>query len=436
MTEQPRQLHLNLFGVGTGRHEAAWRHPDADPIGALGIETLQRNAQIAERGKFDAVFVADSPWIGPMSPHGVRATLDPIVTMTALAGVTSRIGLIATLSTTYSEPYTVARALASLDQVSGGRSGWNVVTTSEAAVAANFGDAPFPSHEERYARGEEFVDVVLALWDSWEHGAIVADKANGIHADLDKIRPIDFVGKYFTVRGPLNVVRSPQEKPLIVQAGSSPVGRAFGAKYADAIFTAQPLLDGAQQAYADIKAHAAAFGRDPDAVKVLPGLCPVIGDTEQAAQDLLDELNELVIPAFGIASLHTMTGIDLSGVPLDEPLPDRLGDSEGFQGLTSRLKVVLSLAEGRQLTARQLLNTFAAGFGHKMVVGTPEQVADEMQFLFENRAADGFNVMPPVVPRGLEDFVDQVVPLLQRRGIFRRDYTGRTLRSHYDAELG
>lgn len=436
MTAKPRQLHLNLFGVGTGRHEASWRHPDTDPFDAFGIQALQRNAQLAERGKFDAVFYADSPWIGPMSPHGVRASLDPVVTLSAVAAVTTRIGLIATLSTTYGAPFTVARALASLDQVSGGRTGWNVVTTSEAAVAANFGDEPFPGHDERYARAEEFVDVVLALWDSWEHGALLADKANGIHADLDKIHAIDFVGKYFNVRGPLNVPRSPQERPLIVQAGSSPVGRAFGGKYADAIFTAQPLLAGAQQAYADVKGHAVAAGRHPDAVKVLPGLCPVIGDTEQAARDLLAELNELVIPSFGISSLHNITGIDLTGLPLDDPLPDRLGDDDSFQGLTSRLQVVRSLAQGEDLTVRQLLHTFAAGFGHKMVVGTPEQVADEIQFLFENQAADGFNIMPPLVPRSLQDFVDQVVPLLQSRGIFRHDYEGPTLRSHYDAELG
>ncbi|SDH06143.1 LLM class flavin-dependent oxidoreductase [Nonomuraea jiangxiensis] len=421
-----RKLHLNAFLMGVGHHEAAWRHPGAEPARLTDVRHYQELARIAERGKLDSVFLADGLALGSVR-HNALGRLEPLTLLSALAAVTDHVGLIATVSTTYNEPFHVARKFASLDHISGGRAGWNIVTSAGAAEARNFG-IERPEHARRYARAGEFLEVVRKLWDSWEDDAILGDRAGGLYADTDKIHPIDHEGEHFAVSGPLNTSRPPQGHPLLVQAGSSEDGKEFAARNADAVFTAQQTLREAQEFYADLKRRVAAHGRDPDELLVLPGISPIIGSTERAALRLEKELEDLIIPAYGLAQLSHMTGIELTADALDEQLPDVPVETEGAQ---SRRKLVVDLARREHLTVRQLLNRLAGGRGHRVVAGTPEQIADQLQEWFFSGAADGFNIMPPILPGGLADFVDHVVPELQARGLFRNEYEGRTLRENY-----
>ncbi|MGW0810204.1 LLM class flavin-dependent oxidoreductase [Nonomuraea sp. NPDC002799] len=422
-----RKLHLNAFLMGVGHHEAAWRHPRTEPARLTDVRHYQELARIAERGKLDSVFLADGVALHGNVGHNALGGLEPLTLLAALAAVTDHVGLIATVSTTYNEPYHVARKFASLDHISGGRAGWNIVTSAGEAEARNFG-IERPSHADRYARATEFLEVAGKLWDSWEDDAIVGDRVGGRYADTGKIHAIEHAGPHFAVSGPLNTSRSPQGHPLLVQAGSSEDGKEFAARYAEAVFTAQQTLAEGQTFYADLKRRLAAYGRSHEDLLVLPGISPIIGSTEREALRLEKELEDLIIPAYGLAQLATMTGIELTENDLDGPLPDVPVETEGAQ---SRRKLVVDLARREHLTVRQLIGRLAGGRGHRVVAGTPAQIADQIQEWFFAGAADGFNIMPPVLPGGLDDFVDHVVPELQIRGLFRYEYEGRTLRDNY-----
>jgi FMN-dependent oxidoreductase (nitrilotriacetate monooxygenase family) len=425
-----RQLHLNAFLMGVGHHEAAWRHPRTDPKALDDVAHFQNLAQIAERGTFDSVFLADGVQIWGDVRHTAAGRFEPLTLLTALSQVTGHIGLIATASTGFSEPYNLARLFSSLDHISGGRAGWNIVTTAQDRSAQNFNRSANLEHSERYERADEFLDVVTALWDSWEDDALVIDQTTGVFADETKVHEIGHNGRHFSVRGPLNATRSPQGHPLLVQAGSSEDGKAFAARWAEAVFTAQQTHEEAVAFYADLKRRVEAFGRPADGLKVLPGIVPILGGTEQEAQALADELTSLIIPARAVRQLTELIGVDLTGHPLDSPLPE-LPPVASINGAKSRFELVRDLAVRERLTLRQLLGRLGGGRGHQVVAGTPEQIADHVELWFRTGAADGFNVMAPLLPSGLEEFVEHVVPLLRARKLFRSEYTGRTLRDHY-----
>ncbi|MGW0906009.1 LLM class flavin-dependent oxidoreductase [Streptomyces sp. NPDC002853] len=427
----PRELHLNLFVYPGGHHEAAWRHHASDPARILDIDFYQDLARRAEAATFDGIFFADGPALADNVRYASRFRLEPFTWLSAIAAVTSRIGLIATASTTYSEPYNLARLFASLDHLSRGRAGWNIVTTGAPQAALNFGLDAHPVHAERYDRAREFLDVVTKLWDSWEDDALVADQKNGLFADTDRIHAIDHEGPRLKVRGPLNTPRTPQGRPVYVQAGSSEDGRAFAARYAEAVFTAHQTLRNGQDFYADLKKRAAGLGRDPDKVLVLPGISPFIGSTEAEARALHDEYNELTQPEYSLQLLHRMLGLRLTAEQLDGPVPRDLIETGGERGNGSRFQVILDIIDREQPTVRGLLHRLAGARGHRVIAGTPEQVADQIQEWFEQGAADGFNVMPPGLPGGFDLFADEVVPILRARGLFRTAYTGTTLRDHY-----
>ncbi|MEU6173759.1 LLM class flavin-dependent oxidoreductase [Streptantibioticus parmotrematis] len=426
-----RPLHLNAFLMSVGHHEAAWRLPESDPYAATDVEHYRRLAAIAERGKLDSLFLADSPVQFGNPGRRPAGRLEPIVLLTALAAATRHIGLIATASTSYYEPYNLARLFASLDHVSGGRAGWNIVTTAGADAARNFGLDDTPPHRERYERAGEFVEVATKLWDSWADDAIVADKERGVHAEADRVRAPRHRGTYFRVDGPLNVPRSPQAYPLLVQAGSSEDGKDFAARHAEAVFTAQQTLEEAKAFYADLKRRVTAAGRNADAVKILPGIVPVIADTEAQALELEAELDRLILPEYAKRQLAERLRIDPDELDLDAELPDDIPTEDEIEGAKSRYTLIVDLARREHLTVRQLIGRLGGGRGHRTFAGTATQVADTLQQWFTAGAADGFNVMPAVLPSGLEAFVDKVVPILQERGLFRTEYTGRTLREHY-----
>lgn len=430
MSQSPKQFHLNAFLMGVGHHEAAWRHPRTDERRVLDVAHFQELAQIAERGKLDSVFFADGLATGPRVEHNIQAVFEPITLLSAMAVVTERVGLIATASTGYNEPFNLARKFASLDHISHGRAGWNIVTSGGADEAANFGYDETPDHAGRYDRAAEFVDVAVALWDSWDDDAVELDVDSGRFADPAKVHTIDHAGARFTVRGPLNSPRSPQGRPVLVQAGSSESGKDFAARYAEAVFTAQRTLAEGQAFYRDLKARVAEAGRDPHSLKVLPGIVPFIGDTEAEAKALEQEFTDLISPAYSLRQLSGMVGVDLTEHALDAPLPP-LPPIDRIQGNKSRYELVRNLAESEGLTVRQLIGKLGGGRGHRTFAGTPEQIADELQLWFDSEAADGFNVMPPYLPGGLEDFTTRVVPILQERGLFRTEYTATTLRGHY-----
>lgn len=425
-----KQFHLNAFLMGVGHHEAAWRHPRTEERRVLDVRHFQELGRIAERGKLDSVFFADGLAIGPRIKRNTLAVFEPVTLLAAIAAATERVGLIATASTTYNEPFNLARKFASLDHISSGRAGWNIVTSGNEDEAFNFGFDAIPEHARRYERAQEFVDVTVRLWDSWESSAIVLDPDEGVFADPDKVHTIDYTSDRFRVRGPLNSPRSPQGRPLLVQAGSSESGRDFAAHYAEAVFTAQRSLAEGQAFYRDLKARLPKYGRSADELKVLPGLVPFIADTREEALALEQEFTDLISPDYALRQLSALLGVDLTEHALDAPLPPLPAESE-IEGGKSRFTLVKELAERENLTVRQLIGKLGGGRGHRTFAGTPTDIADELQSWFENGAADGFNIMPPYLPGGLEDFVDRVVPILQERGLFRTDYTATTLRGHY-----
>lgn len=416
----------------TGHHVAAWRHPDAQADAGSNFRHYVEIARLAEAAKFDAIFLADSSGIrstdqGSLARSARSAFFEPLTLLSALAAVTERIGLIATVSTSFHEPYNVARKFASLDQISGGRAGWNLVTSSSTAEAHNFNYEDLPEHDDRYARAAEFHDVVLGLWDSWDDDSFLRDKASGLYLDTDKLHVLAHRGEHFKVRGPLNVARSPQGRPVVVQAGASEAGRELAARTAEVIFVAHQTFEEAQDFYADIKGRLPAYGRAPDDVKIMPGIFPVIGRTQAEAEEKFEALQSLIDPVVGVSLLATvMGGVDLSDYDVDGPIPEL----PPTNGPKSRQHLVVELARRDRLTIRQLYLRIAGARGHQQIVGTPRLIADRLQQWFEEGGADGFNIMPPWLPGGLADFVELVLPELRKRGLFRNEYEGSTLREH------
>jgi FMN-dependent oxidoreductase (nitrilotriacetate monooxygenase family) len=425
-------MHLLLFMMQTGGHIAGWRLPSSVVGRGTDLTYATEIARTAERGKFDAVFIADAQGFRKVEGKSVFArtptmSIDPIVLLSALAAQTDRIGLIGTASTSYNEPFALARRFAALDHVSGGRAGWNIVTSTTESEAHNFGrDAHF-GHEERYHRAAEFVDVVTKLWDSWEDGAVLADKASGRYIDPDKLHGVGHQGEHFKVSGPMTAPRTPQGYPVLVQAGASDTGKKFAADVAEVIFTSHPTIATAQAFYAEMQALTAASGRAPGGQKILPAMTPIVGSTEAEAKALQRQMDDLIDPELSVSILQLLLGgIDLSGLPLDGPLPP-LPPTQMSQSVLARVE---AMARTENLTIRETAKRVAAGRTSRTVVGSPEQVADELQAWYEGKAADGFVVAPANMPDGLEAFVDHVVPILQARGLYRRDYEGVTLREH------
>jgi N-acetyl-S-(2-succino)cysteine monooxygenase len=425
-------MKLGLFLNGGGHHVAAWRDPSV-PKGAAGsIAHYAEVARLAERGRFDMLFNADSQsTFGPDDPEVWSRTTaatrpEPITLFAALSMVTTHIGLVATATTTYGDPFHVARFFATLDLVSGGRAGWNLVTSSAASEALNFGfDAHMP-HAARYMRAREFAEVVTGLWDSWEDDAFINDKEAGLSFDPAKLHFLNHMGKFFKVRGPLNVPRSPQGRPVIVEAGQSDVGRELAGETAEVVFTVQQRLDDGRDFAADVKRRAQKYGRSPDDVKIMPGVLVVVGATRAEAEAKYESLQALIHPDQGVKTLSDLLGTDISKYPLDGPLPDvPLTNSQ--QG---RQKVVIDLARRENLTIRQLYKRVAGQRAHRIVCDTAERIADSLEEWYRTGAADGFNIMPLTFPEGLRDFVDQVIPELQRRKLFRIEYEGTTLRGN------
>jgi FMN-dependent oxidoreductase (nitrilotriacetate monooxygenase family) len=433
-----RKLRLGAFIMATGHHVGAWRHPGSQSDSGVNIDHYIEVARLAERGRFDQVFVADSPGLWhqgdaeSFSRQGRVSHFEPVTLWSALAAVTKHIGFVATASTTYEDPYLLARKFASLDHISKGRAAWNVVTTHADNVYGNFGLDRHPDPEVRYERAHEFIDVVKGLWDSFEDDAFIRDPQSGVYFDPAKLHTLNHVGKHLKVAGPLNLERPPQGYPVIVQAGSSEPGRELAAATAEAIFTAWTSLAEAQAFYRDVKGRLARYGRRPEQLLVLPGISPVVGRTQAEAEAKWAELQRLIHPSVGLNTLsqfwpkEDLSKWDPDAVPPYYPeLP---------AGRNSRLHVVIELARRERLTVRQLYQYLAGARGHWVVVGTPQTIADQMQTWFENGAADGFNVMPPVLPESLEAFVELVIPELQRRGLFRTEYEGKTLRENLGLE--
>ena len=425
-----RQLHLGAFMRPVGIHTAWWRYPGAWPDANFNRDHLLRFARKLEQGRFDAWFMADhlSVLNMPMAALKRSATVtsfDPLTLLPAIAMVTEHLGLIATASTTFEPPYLIARRFASLDHLSGGRAGWNLVTTSNPDAARNFGMTEQMEHGERYRRAREFFDVVTGLWDSWADDAFIRDVDNGVFFDPARLHTLDHRGEFLSVRGPLNIARPIQGWPVIVQAGASDAGRQLAAETAEVIFASGGRLADAQAFYADIHARMKKLGRDPDHMKILPGALVVVGDTLAEARKKRELLDSLVHPDSGIASLSIALGCDASKFDLDAPLPD-IPETNASKSGRER---VIARARRENLTVRELAR-IAGSYGGLALVGTPATIADEMEEWLEARACDGFNIMFPYVPGGLDDFVDRVVPELQRRGRFRRDDEGRTLREN------
>jgi FMN-dependent oxidoreductase (nitrilotriacetate monooxygenase family) len=427
---KPKQMRLGAFMRPVSIHTAAWRYPGGTPDANFNFAHIKHYAQTLERGKFDAFFMADHLAVlnMPMSALKRSATVtsfDPATLLPALAVVTEHLGLIATGSTTFDAPYHVARRFASLDHLSGGRAGWNVVTTSNPDAARNFGLEDHMEHGERYRRAREFFDVVTGLWDSWADDAFIRDVASGVYFEPDKLHVLDHKGKYFSVRGPLNVARPIQGWPVIVQAGASEAGRQLAAETAEAVFTGVSNLAEARRFYADVKGRMDKVGRNPDHMKILPGCFVVVGASLEEAREKRAVLDSLVHYESGIASLSIALGHDASGFDPDGQLPE-IPPSNASQSARDR---TVEVARRDKLTVRQLAQR-AGSFSGLAMVGTPELVADQMEQWLNEEGSDGFNIMFPFLPAGLDDFVDKVVPELQRRGIFRREYEGKTLREN------
>ncbi|MDQ0246674.1 FMN-dependent oxidoreductase (nitrilotriacetate monooxygenase family) [Bacillus fengqiuensis] len=422
-----RKLKLGAMLHGAGGHMAAWRHPNAPADASVNFGFYKQLVKKAESGKLDLVFVADGLYITEKSHPNFLNRFEPITILAALAGSSTHIGLVGTLSTSYSEPYTVARQFGSIDLISGGRAGWNAVTSPLEGSALNYGKAEHPTHELRYKIAKEFIQVTKGLWDSWEDDAFIRNKETGVFIESGKMHRLNHKGEFFSVQGPLNIGKSKQGRPIIFQAGSSEAGKELAAKEADAIFTGHDSMSEARQFYQDVKSRAAGYGRSPDELLIFPGISPIVGRTEEEAKRKHKEIASLVDIEAALDYLgRFFDHFDFSQFPLDEPLP-HLGDlgSEGFKSTTDKIK---KLAKEENLTLRQLalrVTTPEKGF-----IGTPLQIADEIHEWFEAGAADGFMIAGSVLPDGLNDFVDYVVPILQERGLFRTEYEHDTLRGN------
>jgi N-acetyl-S-(2-succino)cysteine monooxygenase len=426
-------MRLGAFVHETGQHVAAWRHPEAHMHSGARFAEMVETAQLAERGGFDLLFLADTAAVNLKGSADSRGRLgkvvkfEPMTVLSALAAVTKNLGLVATSTTTFNEPYTLARQFASLDQISGGRSGWNLVTSNNEQDALNYSREEHLSHSDRYERAIEFADVVNGLWDSWDEDAFIRDKNSGHFFDPAKMHVLNHKGTHFQVRGPLNVACSPQGRPVLVQAGASGTGRDVAARLAELVFTAATTFEQAKEFYDDVRLRIPRFGRSQDQVKVMPGFYPVVAPTASEAQEKYDYLQSLIQKPVGISILeHTIGVHGLDKIPLDGPVPD-MADTNGP---LSRQRLLLEQARRDNLTFWELCLANAGPRGHALSIGTPSQVADEMEHWFKDGAADGFNVMPAWLPGSLRDFVDMVIPELQHRGLFRTEYEGTTLRGN------
>lgn len=431
MTSIGRQMRLGAFLRPAGHHVAAWRHPSADADAGLDFSRFIRLAQIAERGLFDMLFLADTAGVPIEDMERASRTtyvawVEPFTAMVALARSTRHIGLICTASTTFDEPYNIARRFASLDIVSGGRGGWNLITSSNPLEWMNYNEDRLAPREKRYARAREFAQVVRGLYDSWDDDAFVIDRASGRFFDPKKVHVLNHKGEFFRVRGPLNVARSPQGQPVLVQAGASEDGKNLAAETADVVFAATPTIDGAREFYADVKRRVEGFGRDPNHIVIMPGFQVTLGHSDLEAQEKFQALQDLIPPEVGMQHLSQYIGFDLTGHPIDGPLPEIPLTNVNF----SRTELLVKLARRENLTIRQLYQRISGGRGHFQTYGTPRQVADTLEEWFTTGAADGFNVLGSVYPGDLTDFVDMVIPELQRRGLFRTRYEGKTLRDN------
>jgi FMN-dependent oxidoreductase (nitrilotriacetate monooxygenase family) len=429
---EPRsRIALGLSMRQLGYHAGGWRHPDVPAGGAMDIDYFVNVARTAEHGLFDMVFLADGVALrqrdepaGSLCRSNQNVELEPLTLLSAVAMMTRHIGLVATASTTYNEPYHIARKFASLDHISHGRAGWNVVTSWSEAEAKNFSRERHLEYDVRYDRAAEFVEVVKGLWNSWDADAFVHDKASGLFYDPAKMHTLGHKGRHFSVQGPLTVARTPQGHPVIVQAGASEQGQEIAAASADIVFVAQTELKAAQDYYASVKGRLAKYGRSTDQLKIMPGLLPIVGRTAAEAHAKHQQLQDLIHPLVGLAHVYGPMG-DLSGYLIDGPVPDPI-DPE----MRSRANVLLELARRENMTIRQLYLAASSGRGHRSVIGTPAQIVDSIEEWVGGRAADGFNIIPTHLPGGIEDFVELVVPELQRRGLFRTEYEGRTLREN------
>jgi len=423
MIAADRQMHLGVFVLGTGNHSAGWRY-DGAFASHMELPAMLEIARIAERGKFDLLFISDSMAMDPTDHPSFMCRFEPTTLITVLSAYTTHIGLGATVSTSFSEPFNVARIFGSIDHISNGRAAWNVVTSSNPKAALNFNLDEHIEHELRYARANEFVDVVRGLWDCWEDGAVVADKVTGRFIDAEKVRPLNHQGRFFKVRGPLNMARCPQGHPVIIQAGGSPSGLELAARTADVVFSVVQELAPAKAAYADLKSRMEKYGRAPHELAVLPGVMPIVGDSDAHAREILAKLQSWITPTNAATLVASRIGYDVSDYPLDGPVPAPPAalNSQTFAA------VLYEMALREKMTLRDLYNLTAAARGHWVVCGTPRRIADTLEEWFVGRAADGFNILPAWFPGGFADFVDRVVPELQRRGLFRYEYEGTTLR--------
>ena len=422
--DNQRKLRLGSFFSGTGSNMASWRHPQAVPDGPINLQYYRELTRKAEASKLDFVFFGDGLYISEKSHPIFLNRFEPLTLLAALAMDTTHIGLAATLSTTYSDPFTVARQFASIDHISNGRVGWNIVTSPLEGSALNYSRPEHPAHDLRYQMADEFLEVTTGLWDSWEDDAFVFDKEAGVFFDQNKMHRVDYQGEFYSVTGPLNISRSRQGRPVLIQAGSSEAGRTFASRHADVIFTGQPSLEAAKEFYDDVKGRAAEHGRNPDEILILPGCSPIVGHTAEEADAKYREIANLVVIGDALNYLgRYFNDLDFTQFELDEPFPD-LGDfgRNGWESTTDRLK---QLARDESLTLRQLaLRTTTPR--HKFI-GTPTQVADTMQAWFEAGAADGFMMNNSVLPAGFHDFIDLVLPILKERGLFRTEYEAETL---------
>ena len=428
-----RMMNLGAFVHETGQHVAAWRHPDAHYHSGTSFADMVETAQLAEKGKFDFLFLADTAAVNLDGSADVRGRMgkvvkfEPMTVLSALAPLTRHLGFVATSTTTFNEPYTLARQFASLDQISGGRAAWNLVTSNNEQDALNYSRTEHLSHSDRYERAIEFAEVVTGLWDSWDEDAFIRDKESGVFYDTSKMHVLNHKGKHFQVRGPLNVACSPQGRPVLVQAGASGTGRDVAARLAEVVFTAATTFEQAKEVYSDVISRLPRFGRSQEQVKVMPGFYPVVAATQSEAQEKYDYLQSLIPTSVGISILeHTIGVHDLDKLPLDGPVPE-MPDTNGP---LSRQRLLLEQARRDKLTFWELCLANAGPRGHALSIGTPTQVADEMEHWFKDGACDGFNVMPAFQPGSLKDFVDMVIPELQRRGLFRTEYEGATLREN------
>jgi FMN-dependent oxidoreductase (nitrilotriacetate monooxygenase family) len=428
MAAKKRQMHMAVFWLGTGNHSAGWRMDGAFDTNCSWAN-VEAGAKIAERGKFDLFFISDSLGYGPTDHPSFMTRLEPTTTVAALSLATRQVGIGVTVSTSFSEPYTVARTIQSLQHLSKGRIAWNVVTSSSDISARNFSLEKHYAHDKRYEIAGEFVDVVRGLWNTWDDGAAVRDKVSGVYADPSKVRTLDHQGQYFKVRGPLNIERSAYGDPLIIQAGGSEPGQELSARTADIVFS---VVNGdpteAKTAYDALKVRLPKHARSPDDIKILPGVMPIIGRTDAEARAQLDRMQSWISSTNALTLVSHRIGHDISGYPLDGPIPELPLTNNSY----SFARAMLDLARREKMTLRDLYNITAAGRGHWVICGSPKRIADTLEEWFVGGLADGFMILPAYFPGAFDDFVDLVVPELQRRGLYRHEYTGSTLRAHLD----